>query len=72
MSSFAPRYASISDARAAGENLLNIIYIIFIIELVSEGAICSICRVTGAERKLMVCARCKSVKYVKIVMSTKM
>jgi len=44
MSSFAPRYASISDARAAG-------------------AICSICRVTGAERKLMVCARCKSVKY---------
>jgi len=44
MSSFTPRYGSISDARAAG-------------------AVCEICRVTGAERKLRVCARCKNVQY---------
>ena len=63
MSNFTPRYASISDARAAGENRLNIL--IWDIELVSEGAVCEFCRVTAAERKLRLCARCKCVQYVK-------
>jgi hypothetical protein len=72
MSTFTPCYASISDARAAGENRLDIVDLILIIELVSEGAICDFCRVTGAETKLRVCAKCKCVQYVKTVISTKM
>jgi hypothetical protein len=71
MSSFTPRYASISDARAASENRLHIIDLIFIIELVSEGAVCEFCRVTAAEKKLRVCARCKNAQYVKTVILTK-
>jgi hypothetical protein len=72
MSDFTSRYPSISGARAAGENRLNIIDLIFTIELVSQGIICNVCRVTGAEKKLRACAKCKSVLYVKTVISTKL
>jgi hypothetical protein len=72
MSSSTPRYASIPEARAAGEDRPNISDMIFINELVSEGAVCSLCRVTGAEKKLSVCANCKLVLYVNTVISTKL
>ena len=72
MSSPTPHYGSILDMRAAGENRLNIIELIFIIELVSEGAVCEVCRVTGTEKRLRVCARCKCVQYVNTVILTKM
>jgi len=47
MSDFTPRRCkSISRARAAGENRLNNMDLMFIIELVSQDAICTFCRVT--------------------------